>query len=165
VISVAAAGWIGEWVGGGNWWIAGNVPDPGAAGDFYIADFSSRARSGQDLDVAAPGSWVVGPFQTNSGKISYFFLGGTSMSSPHVAGIVALMLQKNSSLDAATVEGILETAASSTIPMNSGCRSVINPFTGAAEDICWGPGNDPPTSLDADGAGFITADAALALTP
>ena len=36
-----------------------------------------RRRAGQDLDVAAPGSWVVGPYQVQSGKTSYFYLSGT----------------------------------------------------------------------------------------
>ena len=48
--------------------------------------------------------------------------------------------------------------------MDSGCRQVFFPG-GSSQNICWGPGNDPATSVDADGAGFITADAALALTP
>ncbi len=82
VISAAASGWIGEWIGGSSWWRTKNVPDPSNAADNYIAAFSSRQLSGQDLDVAAPGTWVVGPFQTSSGQISYFFLGGPRWPAP-----------------------------------------------------------------------------------
>jgi subtilisin family serine protease len=99
VISVAAAGWVGEWTQP-DWWNGLNVADPTNISHFYITDFSSRELSGQDLDVAAPGSWIVGPYQTNSGQTSYYYLGGTSMASPHVAGIVALMAQKYPSLTA-----------------------------------------------------------------
>ncbi len=151
VISVAASGWIGEWTASG-WW-TGNVADPTNPADFYITDFSSRALAGQDLDVAAPGSWVVGPYQTNSGQTSYYYLGGTSMASPHVAGIVALMLQKAPGLTAFEAEAILESSALYLAP---GCRSVIDPSLGLVE-YCWG--------ADATGAGLTTAPAALAATP
>ncbi|HEV8253341.1 MAG TPA: S8 family serine peptidase, partial [Vicinamibacteria bacterium] len=116
-------------------------------------DFSSREKAGQDLDVAAPGSWVVGPFQLQSGQTSYFFLGGTSMASPHVAGIAALMVQKNPSLNAAEVEAILENTA---IALPPGCRTVAQP-SGPPQQFCWG--------ADATGAGLATASAALAATP
>lgn len=153
VISVAASGWVGEWVGGRTWWYASNVADPTNVEDYYITDFSSRAKAGQDLDVAAPGSWIVGPYQTNSGQTSYYFLGGTSMASPHVAGIVALMVQKDPALTAAEAEAYLEGAA---IPLPAGCRTVYN-SAGAANNYCWGD--------DATGAGLITADAALNAIP
>jgi subtilisin family serine protease len=155
VISVAASGWIGEWYPGyrSNWWYAINDPDPNDVNYYYITDFSSRAKTGQDLDVAAPGSWVLGPYQVNSGQLSYYYLGGTSMASPHVAGIVALMVQKNSSLTASVVEGILTGTA---IPLPAGCRTVYQP-SGSTENICWG--------ADATGAGLATANAALAATP
>jgi subtilisin family serine protease len=158
VISAAASGWIGEWLPGDdgntrNWWIRDNVPDPTKAAHFYITDFSSREKQGQDLDVAAPGSWVVGPFQLQSGSISYFFLGGTSMASPHVAGIAALMLQKSPSLSQGDVESILESTA---LRLGAGCRTVAQP-SGPAQTICWG--------ADATGAGLVRADAALAGTP
>ncbi len=153
VISVAASGWVGEWATGSTWWYASNVPDPTNPADFYITDFSSRALTGQDLDVAAPGSWVVGPYQVNSGQTSYYFLGGTSMATPHVAGIVALMVQKDPSLTAANAEAVLEGAA---IALPAGCRNVNN-GSGAVVQYCWG--------ADATGAGLITADAALNALP
>jgi subtilisin family serine protease len=158
VISVAASGWNGQWKPGadgnpGNWWNADNVPDPTSVSDFHIADFSSRELAGQDLDVVAPGSWVVGPYQTQSGKTSYFYLSGTSMASPHVAGIAALMLQKNPTLLQADVEDILETAA---LPMPAGCALLTQP-SGPPAQTCWG--------ADATGEGLITAANALSLTP
>jgi subtilisin family serine protease len=153
VISVAASGWLGEWATS-NWWYALNDPDPLKTQFYYIADFSSRAKSGQDLDVAAPGSWVLGPYQTNSGKTSYYFLGGTSMASPHVAGIVALMAQKNSALTAAQAETYLENSA---IYLAPGCRDVYNPGGTTTSRVCWGG--------DATGKGLATADAALNIMP
>jgi subtilisin family serine protease len=151
VISVAASGWTGEWTTPtSNWWRTLDVADPTSAKDFYITDFSSREKAGQDLDVAAPGSWVVGPYQNQSANLSYFFLGGTSMASPHVAGIAALMMQKNPALRQAEVETILENTA---IPLAPGCRKVIDPNVGPTE-FCW--------REDATGAGLATANAALA---
>jgi subtilisin family serine protease len=157
VISAAASGWKGQWKPGSdgnpnNWWNADDVKDPTRSADFYIADFSSRAKAGQDLDVAAPGSWVVGPFQLQSGTTSYFFLSGTSMASPHVAGIVALMLQKNSGLSQSVAETILESSA---IAMSPGCATVAVPGTTVQQ--CWGS--------DATGHGLTTARVALAATP
>ena len=65
VISVASAGWAGEWLDDNPyWWYAIDDPDPTIPDLFYISDFSSIAYPGQDLDVAAPGSWIVGPYQT-----------------------------------------------------------------------------------------------------
>jgi subtilisin family serine protease len=150
VISVAASGWVGEWTAT-QWWHTLDVLETGAE-NFYITDFSSRQLADQELDVAAPGSWVVGPYQTN-GQISYYYLGGTSMASPHVAGIVALMIQKDHTLSAAQAETILK---NSVIPLPQGCRTV-NDGSGNMVDYCWG--------ADATGAGLITADAALLKTP
>lgn len=147
VISVAASGWTGEWSASG-WW-RNNVSDPTNAEDFYITDFSSRALPGQDLDVAAPGSWIVGPYQNNSGHTSYYYLGGTSMACPHVAGIVALLAQKCPTLTASQAESILESTA---IPMPSGSRT-INDISGLPVTVTWGS--------DATGSGLVNAAAAL----
>jgi hypothetical protein len=58
VISVAASGWANEWLTP-TWWYALNVADPLNPADYYITDFSGRQKTGQQLDVAAPGSWIV----------------------------------------------------------------------------------------------------------
>lgn len=145
VISAAASGWVKQFTTS-TWWFALDVPDPNNPSDFYIASFSARQKTGQDLDVAAPGDDTVGPYQVNSQQ-SYYYLSGTSMSSPHVAGTVALLLQKNPSLTAAQAESILETTAT---PLPAGCRTV--PLEG---QVCW--------DTDATGAGLLNADAALAL--
>lgn len=164
VISVASAGYVREWEGNNSWWLnaVSNTADPTDPAQYYISGFSALRRADQDLDVAAPGSWVVGPYQVNqSNTTSFFFLGGTSMASPHVAGIVALMLQKNPTLGAtpalraAAAEQILTSSAIQIPDINQQVRS--------------GPGaplSTPPSwTTDRSGSGLATANAALAATP
>ena len=149
VISVASAGWKDAWTSPA-WWYATNFPDPTNPADLYISEFSSRAKAGQDLDVIAPGSDIVGPYQLNSGAISYYYLSGTSMAAPHVSGIVALMAQVQPSINASQAETTLESIA---IPVAPGSRSVRQ-SNGTYETVTWG--------ADAVGSGFVTADAAVA---
>jgi subtilisin family serine protease len=159
VISAAATGWVKQWsscVGrnpANSWWRTCDVPETDVVGNTYIADFSARAKTGQDLDVAAPGAWVVGPYQTNqSNTNTLFFLSGTSMASPHVAGIVALMAQKDPTLNAAGAEAALEGSA---IPIGAGSRNIFDPSKGP-HTVSWG--------TNATGAGLVTADGALGLS-
>jgi subtilisin family serine protease len=152
VISVAASGWVGQWTGPTRSWPFYDVSDPTNPDDFYIADFSSRQLNGQDLDVAAPGAWIVGPYQFNAGQITYGTPSGTSMAAPHVAGIVALMLQKSPTLSQSRIEAILEAAA---IPIPPGSRQITDPDRGSIT-VSWG--------ADATGSGLITADGALNAT-
>ena len=84
VISVANCGWQ-------PFLFVADVVDPTNPSDFWISEDSSWELAGQDLDVTAPGSWIVGPYQLQSGKISYYYLFGTSMASPHVAATAALL--------------------------------------------------------------------------
>lgn len=152
VISVAAAGWIGEWytpTNGFPWWYGSDIPESARADQFYITGFSSRALAGQDLDVAAPGSWIVGSYQVNSGQLGYYYLGGTSMASPHVAGLVALMAQKDSTLTANDAEAILESTA---MALPAGTRTIMDPNLGSIE-VSWGS--------DATGSGLVNAEKAL----
>lgn len=159
------------------WWLQSpfyaynDIPEPTPADDVYICDFSSRELAGQDLDVVAPGSWVRGPYAGNPGYShlpwwshgypaafysrnpgNFYYVGGTSMSTPHVTGIVAMMLQKNPSLVQAQVEIILENTALA-IPPGSMTVWDLSPTQGWYT-YSWG--------ADATGKGLIQAKAAVA---
>lgn len=162
VISAGAIGWVGEWTGGGGFWRL-NVPEPSTIEELqdsvYVCDFSSRELDEQDLDVLAPGSWIVGPYLAYGAAHppiwsmgqpgEYYFLGGTSMAAPHVTGIVALLFDKDPDLAAADVEAILEGAA---IPLPAGSR-MVDDGSGADVEFSWGD--------DATGAGILLADEVL----
>ncbi len=76
-----------------------------------IADFSNRAGNNQLTYVTAPGVKVYSSLPGNQ----YGAYSGTSMATPHVAGVVALMLSANRSLTDAQVRQIItDTAGNST---------------------------------------------------
>jgi thermitase len=65
------------------------------------ASFSSR---GPEVDVSAPGANVLSTYFGDYGLLS-----GTSMATPHVAGVMALIFARNPSLTNAQAREILET--------------------------------------------------------
>lgn len=170
------------------WWLkypyppllpsSGEVADPTSANDVYVSDFSSRALPGQELDVLAPGSWVRGPFPGDPGYShlpwwskgiadllghnpgNFYYVGGTSMATPHVASLAALMLDKNPALSQAQVENIMKSTALA-IP-NTGSQNIWD--NTAAATITWDTTCGTLT-CDPVGAGLIQADLALAATP
>jgi subtilisin family serine protease len=168
VISVGAAGWVNEWIINGqvnrSWWWASDVPE-NLSGQVYVTDFSSREKPGQDLDVLAPGSWVVGPYTPYGAAHppywaegvprQYYFLGGTSMATPHVSGIAALVLQKDMEdgkidLTQEKLEDLLEKTA---YHLGPGSATVYDPISGSFVTYTWG--------YDAVGSGLVQADAAI----
>ena len=195
VISAAWAGWTGQWFGKIDpvtdnpvWdskWHTNDVPEdlmtpaPSSAlfgfrggTQVYMSWSSSRELLGQDLDVAAPGSWVFGPYWTplwgdlpDDPSECYGWVGGSSMASPHVAGTAALMLEKNPSLDQYDIEMILESTADlAPITYPNGGWLDPNPYM-AIYALHWGY---PPGwyysswADDAVGEGFLDADEAVA---
>lgn len=86
-----------------------------------IATFSSRGANGAVStypDLSAPGDSIVAACApvmpicaTGVYNLYYSNLSGTSMAAPHIAGIVAQLLQANPSLTPAEVEDILEDTA------------------------------------------------------
>ena len=129
--------------------------------------------------MLAPGSWVRGPFPGDPGfnhlpwwsngigdvkgghnSGNFFYVGGTSMATPHTSALAALIMQKNPNLTQSQVEGILKSTA---LPLaTSGSRAIFD-FDHAAT-ITWDT-DCGGTPCDAVGAGVIQADAALSATP
>ena len=80
-----------------------------------VARFSN---SGPALDIVAPGVSILSTYSCNDSSLNldcnstwYAYLSGTSMSSPHVAGVVALMLEKNPNLSVDDVKDALYSTA------------------------------------------------------
>jgi subtilisin family serine protease len=170
VISAANVGWVGQFPADdpfGIVWILHDVPEQDAS-QFFIAPDSSRELPGQQLDVAAPGTFV--PFAwTQNGQVDYNFGGGTSIACPHVVGVAALMLQKNPRLTQAQIKAILESTA---LPLPPGCRDVLWPGLGPGNNPTWSDANNVfffnltvCWDTNATGHGLVQADAALAATP
>lgn len=170
MISVAATCWLAQLPEDDPTtyrWILRDVPE-GDVSQHVIAPFSSRELPGQELDLAAPGFPVPVPWTAN-GQADYTFAGGTSQATPHVAGVAALMLQKNPTLTQAQIETILATSA---LALPAGCADIRWPAIGPGDPPTWHDHSNVSVfqfttcwNADATGAGLLQADAALAATP
>ena len=89
-----------------------------------MVDFSSRGAAdgtGPQVDVVAPGDTIMAALSPSvlvpltecpeTQQPGYFCISGTSMASPHVAGVVALMLQANPKATPAQVKRCLRSTA------------------------------------------------------
>jgi len=64
---------------------------------------SSSSGYGSNMFVAAPGTYILSTIPNNSTA----YKSGTSMAAPHVAGVAALILERNPALTATEVRGIM----------------------------------------------------------
>lgn len=80
-----------------------------------MSDFSNYGIT--SVDVAAPGGYIASTYPGSS----YAWMSGTSMATPHVSGIVALMLGAKPGLTTLQVkEIVLKSAASNKLPSFAG---------------------------------------------
>ena len=179
VISVASAGWTQEYGGGyyDYYWWCNDVPeqlntvnyvyDPLSGITYrnnwqtYLDPDSSRpnkalGQSRKDLDVAAPGTAIRGPYKPYGlDQWNYYAVWGTSQAAPHVCGVGALLLQVPTyqNLRQADMESILRKAASR-IPMPADGAYVSDLFSDFATVYYYWTDHDA-------GSGFLTTDEAM----
>ncbi|MBO4650334.1 MAG: cellulose binding domain-containing protein [Clostridiales bacterium] len=79
---------------------------------------ASDSCVGSRVDVVAPGTYILSTVPTSFNSTGYAYKSGTSMATPHITGIVALMYQANPELRAHKVKEYL--IASSTNPVITG---------------------------------------------
>ncbi|MFR3065037.1 S8 family serine peptidase [Peptoniphilus sp.] len=118
IFPVFSAGNVSETNNGGDNSIGtpGSYPEAYAVGairkDEKVAKFSLRGKSDYTNkwkpDIVAPGVNILSSVPGNR----YELYTGTSMASPHVSGVVALMLQANKDLSVEQIEKILNETAS-----------------------------------------------------
>lgn len=82
---------------------------------------SSFSNFGSCLDIFAPGSGILSAYSTSNTATAT--LSGTSMASPHVAGVAALYKQANPSASASTVRNAIVNGATTNVVTNAGTGS------------------------------------------
>ncbi|BAY38319.1 peptidase S8/S53 [Nostoc sp. NIES-2111] len=110
-----------------------------------LTDFSNRAGSNELAYVTAPGQNIYSSVP-NNGYASY---SGTSMATPYVAGVVALMLSANPNLTVAQVREIITSTAGNTDSNATPTTPTTSPGFGFDPNDFLGligsPGNKNPT--------------------
>jgi subtilisin family serine protease len=136
-----------------------NRPNPRFTGPdggnttFFFGD-SSFDDDDQDGKNSPTSTFITKELDNPADELPNFF--GTSASAPHVAGVAALMLQKNGSLAPQQVYSILVSTAKDITKRE--VSVVPGPGDSVFSPIAGGP--DPDS-----GAGFVDAVAALAAVP
>ncbi|WP_228009773.1 autotransporter serine protease [Serratia marcescens] len=98
-----------------NWLSVASLQDPTNTGDYSISTFSSRCGYTASLCVSAPGtrvySSIIEGTSVENLTTGYAKYSGTSMAAPHVAGSVAVLMERFPYLNGAQVAEVLKTTA------------------------------------------------------
>ncbi len=133
--------------------VSGSVPANCANVIAVAATTSSRAKAsysnyGTGIDISAPGSSIQSTLNsgtTTPGSASYASYNGTSMATPHVAGVVALMQSvAPTPLTPAQVESTIKSTAAS-FSCSQGCGAGLLDANAAVTAALGGGTTTPPT--------------------
>lgn len=99
-----------------------NVPEAITVGATTRTDNrASYSNFGKCVDIFAPGSSITSAWKTNDTATST--ISGTSMASPHVAGVVALYLEQNPGATPAQIDALVKKNATPNIVKSPGTAS------------------------------------------
>jgi serine protease len=118
---------------------------------------ASYSNYGANVDVAAPGGdsgagilSTLNAGQTTPAADNYAYYMGTSMATPHVAGVAALMLSKNPNLTPDEVEAKLKSSARAFPAACSGCGAGIVDAAAAVNAVSATTPAPAPAGSDAE---------------
>ena len=127
-IIVVAAGNSNANVTGNNPPNCSSVIRVGAANNDPTVDKSSYSNYGTSVTVSAPGDNILSTTYSGSsslGSPNYTHMSGTSMATPHVSGVVSLMLSVDPNLNYTSVVNLLKKTAKP-FPASSWCTKQGN---------------------------------------
>jgi serine protease len=131
---------------------------------------ASYSNYGTVVDVAAPGgdsgggilsTWNAGT--TTPAGDNYGYMMGTSMATPHVAGVAALMLSKNPNLTPDEVEAKLKSSARAFPAACSGCGTGIVDANAAVNAVTATVAVAAPTQNEVESNNYISSANAVAV--
>jgi serine protease len=132
---------------------------------------ASYSNYGANVDIAAPGgdggagivsTWNAGT--TTPAGDNYGYMMGTSMATPHVAGVAALMLAKNPNLTPDEVEAKLKSTARAFPAACSGCGAGIVDAAAAVNAVTAATVVQAPVQNEVESNGYIQTANAVAVS-
>ena len=119
---------------------------------------ASYSNQGSYVDVAAPGSAILSTYPKALMSAGYGVMSGTSMASPHIAAVAALLKSYNSALTPDQIEQAMESSAVDLGPAGKDTDYGYGRVDAAAALTAAGPGTTPPTKT-------VTPTPAKTVTP
>ncbi len=125
-----------------------------------MPDFSNRSGTNEISYVTAPGVKVYSSVPNNQ----YATYSGTSMATPHVAGVVALMLSANSSLTDAQVRQIVTESAGNSTQTTNSSFNLSNVTSLASQVIAGTTGNNTQSTSSSFNLSNVTSVASQVMS-